>query len=129
MKKRIYISSAFAVLFFVFIIARLGYIVFSGAYTVSDSYNSYSIVIDTIEPNLYYSNNRKLTNNVTEKYALIKPNSKALAELQNSFDNADEIRKELKYGKPVLIKSESNDFKYIKAGRSLNFMLTHWEEC
>ena len=114
MKKRIYISSAFAVLFFVFIIARLGYIVFSGAYAVSDSYNSYSIVIDTIEPNLYYSNNRKLTNNVTEKYALIKPNSKALAELQNSFDNADEIRKELKYGKPVLIKSESNDFKYIK---------------
>ncbi len=122
MKKRVIISSVLAVTFFISIVLRLGYIIFSGAYPASDLHNSYSIIIDTIEPNLYYSNNRKLTNNVIEKYALLKPNAKTLKLLPQLFSDNNEIIEELKYGKPILKKTSVTipDIKYFNVTSTKN---------
>ncbi|MCR5208180.1 MAG: hypothetical protein K6C14_06875 [Eubacterium sp.] len=113
MKKRIVIASALFLMFFTALCVRVGYIALSKAYTAADSHNSYSLVIDTLEPNIYYSNYKKLTNNVSESYALLKPNTKTIAELPLLFDDYESVFDELKAGKPILKKTETAS-KYIK---------------
>lgn len=113
MKKRIFFSSVFVLLFMISLLSRIGYIIFSKSYTVSDTYNSYTITLDTLEPNIYYSNYTRLTNNVYKKYALLKPNAKTLAELPKLFDNTEEIISELRQGKPVLKEVENVKTDYI----------------
>ena len=114
MKRRIYISSVLFVLFFIAIAGRTAYISLGGAYKVSADYNSYSLLLDSVEPNIYYRNYKKLTNNINEQYALLKPNVKTLSELDEYFNNSDEVAKELKQGKPVLKKVNKTLNGYIE---------------
>lgn len=114
MRKRIIISSIITVVFIVGLIGRIGYIVFSNAYAVSDTYNSYIITLDSLEPNIYCNNYVRLTNNSAEKYALLKPNAKTISELQLLFSDTNEIIKELREGKPILKKCDYVKSDYIK---------------
>lgn len=123
MTKRIIISSVLTVVFLASLVARIGYIVFSNSYTVSDTYNSYLISLDSLEPNIYYSNYARLTNNSFEKYALLKPNAKTIAEIPLLFDNTDDIVKELSEGKPILKKCnyvKTNYIKFYNVTKSVN---------
>ncbi len=113
MKKRIIISAVFVTVFFASIITRLGYIALSGSFAVGETYNSYTLLIDSKSPNLYYHNYKRLTNNTYERYALLKPNAKTLAELPKLFNNTEEIINELKKGKPLLEKTDIESSEYI----------------
>lgn len=104
MKKRI-ISLTIAIsLFLAGMGGRIGYIIFSGAYTVSESYNSYALTIDSFAPTLYYRNADKMTNNKSYYIAVIRPNAKCLGELNKLFSNDEcqDIIEELKKGYPVI---------------------------
>lgn len=104
MKKRI-ISLTLAVsLFIAGIGGRIAYIIFSGAYTVSEGYNSYSLTIDTFPPTLYYRNADKMTNNKSYYVAVIRPNAECLSELNKLFNNSEcqKIIEELKKGYPII---------------------------
>lgn len=102
MRKRMLICVVTAVLFSLSLIVRTGYIATSGAYTVSEGYNSYSVLVDNLAPNLYYSNFTKMTNNKLTYLAVLKPSEKTLAILPKLFENTDEIIDELKKGKPIV---------------------------
>ena len=114
MKKRVYFSSALFILFFIALVGRISYISLGNSYNVSAEYNSYSLLLDSVEPNIYYKNYEKLTNNIYEQYALLKPNVKTLAELSYYFENPDEVAQELKQGKPVLKKVNKTLNGYIE---------------
>lgn len=118
MKKRI-ISLTIAIsLLITGIGGRIGYIIFSGAYTVSEGYNSYALTIDSFAPTLYYRSADKMTNNKSNYVAVIRPNAKCLGELNKLFSNEEcqNIIEELKKGYPVIraVDSEKrNRVKYI----------------
>lgn len=99
----IVIAAAFA-LAFSGIIGRMGYIAFSGDYTVSSGYNSYALTLDTLYPTVYDRNYIKLTNNSDTLKAVIRPNEKCLAELERlfSYEERSDIIKELREGYPVV---------------------------
>lgn len=117
MKKRI-VSLALIVAFLaVGLTGRIGYIIFSKTYTVSEGYNSYVLTIDTFAPTLYYEDFQRITNNTKQYAAVIRPNAKCVAELSKIFDSkrVKEITEELKKGYPVIINIEEKDkdgFKY-----------------
>lgn len=117
-KRFISLTVAITVLF-IALISRTGYIMLSGAYAVSDSYNSYTLIIDKLQPNIYYKNGSKLTNNKSSYVAVIRPNRECLFELNtiyNSNDKAD-IIDQLSKGYPVVVSIDSKyryKFKYIK---------------
>ncbi len=93
-------------LLFVGVIGRLGYIVFSGSYAVAQSYNSYSITIDTDETQLYYMNGERLNNNIDEISAVIRPVTNDLAAINIAYSEKDvkAITHELYSGYPVVHK-------------------------
>lgn len=104
MNKKIFTYSVCVLLLFSLLAGRIGYIIFSGAYLVSDSYNSYTLTIDTKLPNLFYDDGTLLTNNVENYVAVIRPQAQAIAEMTKLFDTAErnEINEDLKKGYPVL---------------------------
>lgn len=118
MHKRIIALTTSIVLLFVAIVGRIGYITMSGAYMVSDSYSSYSLVIDKLEPNMYYSNGTLINNNVKSNVLVIRPNAKCLSEMRGffSYNEQIQIRKDLEKGYPV-IKNVDKKYnpKYIQA--------------
>ncbi len=119
MKKRIISLILIVTILYSTAVGRIGYIIFSNFYTVSDGYNSYSLNIDKAAPTLYYSDSQKINNNKTSYIAVIRPNSKCLSELNSFFDNSQvkEITAELKKGYPIvrdIDSSQLTDTKYIK---------------
>lgn len=96
--------------------ARIGYIMFNGSYTVSDSYNSYSLTIEKPEFQLYYRNGEKLNNDLNGYVAVIRPNEKCIGELYKIFnyDKIQTIMKELSKGYPIVVELEDYiETKYI----------------
>ena len=91
------------------LVGRVAYITLSNNFAVADTYNSYSLTIDKLEPNLYYANGSKLTNNKSQLVAVIKPNEKCFAELGYLFEakEKDEIINELSNGYPIVKKIDS----------------------
>jgi cell division protein FtsI/penicillin-binding protein 2 len=104
MRKRIICLSIVVTLFITGICGRIGYIIFSGSYTVSEGYNSYVQTIDTLSPYLYYSNFSKMTNNENVYVAVIRPNAQCLNELNRLFNYTEcqNIIEELKQGYPIV---------------------------
>lgn len=103
MKKRIISFTIIISLLSTSIIGRTAYIMMFSDYTVAKGYNSYSIIIDRIEPTLYYSNGVRINNNNESFIALIRPNEKCIGELNKLFSNSErqEILEELKKGYPI----------------------------
>lgn len=104
MSKRVLSLSICIVLMFTGTVGRIGYIIFSKNYTVSTSYNHYSLSIDKKYPTIYYSNGVKATNNKPDYIAVIRPNQKCISELDKIFDSKEvkSIIEELKKGYPLL---------------------------
>lgn len=95
---------------------RCAYISLGNSYNVSDSYNSYTVNIGTLYTNIYDRTGRKLNNYETQKVAVIRPNEKALSELDKLFTESeiDEITEELKKGYPIVRQTDKDaDLKYI----------------
>lgn len=103
---------------FVITLGRIAYIMFSGEFAVSSTYNSYTLNIDKLNLTLYDCNLNKLTNNDIGYIAVIRPNEKCLSELNLIFDKDEckEIKDELSKGYPVLKKVGKKDYgcKYIQ---------------
>lgn len=117
MRKRIIVLTICFCFLFVTVVGRLGYLTLTDAYTVSDDYNSYSLVIDRKEPNIYYSNGDNINNNINRYVAIIRPNPKDIAELNKLFSHIEQqkILDELKLGYPVLREIDNKvKTKYIK---------------
>ena len=119
MKKRIICFISALMFLCVAVLGRIGYIVFGGEYTVSQSYNSYSLTVCEIPPTLYYSDMTKINNNKTVFYAVIRPNEKCIGELYSLFDyqKRNEIIEKLKKGYPIVEKLDTDtlpSLKYIK---------------
>jgi cell division protein FtsI/penicillin-binding protein 2 len=107
-----FISLGLAViLLFAAVLGRTGYIIFSNHYTVSDSYNSYSLTVDVNEPQLYYSDRSRINNNIPILRAVIRPTTSDLAEVSKIYDRdtANSIIRELKEGYPVVHEIPSKD--------------------
>lgn len=104
MPKRLSALCFLFVFVFVAIIGRFAYISLTKTYQVDESYNSYTLNIGTINTNIYDRAGKKINNNVTQYVAVIRPNEKALSELDKLFDDSEikEITKELSYGYPVI---------------------------
>ena len=100
------------------VIGRTGYIAFSNAYTVSQEYNSYSLVVAKRELQLYYRDGTKLNNNVVSYRAVIRPVTSDLSELQHCYskDEIAEITSELSKGYPIArnIKNDTTKLKTFK---------------
>lgn len=113
MTKRFISLTLVIVLAFMGIAGRVGYIMLSGSYAASDGYNSYTLVIDKLLPNLYYSNGSKITNNKFSYVAVIRPNRECLFELNDFYTQKEknEITDELSKGYPVVYKIGS-DYRY-----------------
>ncbi len=109
MKKRITAFALFLCFLLSVICGRIGYIMFSGNYAVSESYNSYTLTIDTLYPTIYDRDMVKLTNKTDALTAVIRPNEKCLAELDLLFDynERQDIINELKKGYPVIRKTDN----------------------
>lgn len=118
MSKR-FLSLAFTmVLIFVSICGRIGYVIFSDEYIVSDSYNSVVLDLETLSPTIYYRDFTKATNNKTSYALIIRPNGKCLYELKLLFDKNEQryIEKELQKGYPVVKTVDAKpNTKYIQA--------------
>lgn len=104
MSKRFVSLGVIISLLFCGVFGRVGFIIFSGAYAVSEDYNSYAVTVDVNEPQLYYSNSSKINNNIKTLKAVIRPTTNDLAEVSKIYDKsiAAEITKELKDGYPVV---------------------------
>ncbi len=85
------------------VLGRCAYISLDKSYTVSDSYNSYTLTLGTLYTNIYDRKGSRLNNCAKATVAVIPPNEKALAELEKLFsdDECKSIREELKKGIPV----------------------------
>ena len=117
MKKRLITLLVVFCFAFTVIVGRLGYIMFSGKYAVSSTYNSYTLTIDRLYPTIYDRNLKKLTNKSESLAAVIRPNEKCLSELELLFDSDErrEIIDELSQGYPMIRKIDNyNSCKYIK---------------
>ena len=119
MKKRFLINMVVTLLFLSSLVVRLGYLALADSVTVSDGYNSYSLLLDKKEPTLYYCNGEEINNNITDYIAVIRPNEKDVTELYYAFeyDERQEIIEELKAGKPIVKsvnKNDKNKLKHIK---------------
>ncbi|MCD7872263.1 MAG: hypothetical protein LUG21_02980 [Clostridiales bacterium] len=104
LNKRITALLSAVVFLFVFAFGRIGYIIFSGNYTVSSGYNSYGLTLSEMRETVYDCNMRKMNNNKNRLLAVIRPNEKCLAELKLLFSQPeiDEIMQELSKGYPVV---------------------------
>lgn len=109
MKKRLVTLLVTFCFAFAVIVGRLGYIIFSGKFAVSSTYNSYTLTIDRLYPTIYDRNNRKLTNKSEGLAAVIRPNEKCLSELELLFDSGErrEIIDELSQGYPMIRKIDN----------------------
>lgn len=119
MRKRIISLCICISLIFSILTGRIGYIIFSGNYNVLNGYNSYSVLIDNTELNLYYSNSNRINNNLYSYVAIIKPNEKCIGELIKAYSTNErkEIMQELKQGYPLVKSinpSKRKELKYIK---------------
>lgn len=117
MKKRLITIVVAAVFIFSSAIGRIAWIIFSGNYAVSSTYNSYTLTIDKLYPTVYDCNMDKITNNELGYAAIIRPNEKCLSELELLFNKEEiaRITNELSKGYPVIreIKNKA-DCKYIQ---------------
>lgn len=104
MTKRIISIICVFCLLFTGTIGRIGYIIFSGDYSVSLGYNSYTLTLGKLYPTIYDRNMNKITNKNNKYVAVIRPNEKCLSELEKlfSFKEIKEIKNELQKGYPVL---------------------------
>lgn len=96
---------------------RCAYITFANAYKVSDSYNSYTLKIGSLNTNIYDRAGRKINNNSKRYVAVIRPNEKCLNELEKLFTAEEilEITEELSQGYPVLREVDKKaNAQYIK---------------
>ena len=111
MTKRILSFSTAIVLAFTALCGRIGYIIFSGDFTVSDSYNSYSVTVDVNEPQLYYFDVSKINNNVKSYRAVIRPVTNDLSAINKVYSESEvaEITAELSEGYPVVKEINTND--------------------
>lgn len=123
MKKRF--VSLLLVFSFIFsvVVGRCAYVAFSGAYQVSDTYNSYSLEIGTLKPYIFDRRGNAL-NNISSTYvAVIRPNEKCLSELGVLFDASEiaKITQELSKGFPIIKEvSEKKETKYIQIFKRIN---------
>lgn len=114
MSKRIISILCVFCLLFTGALGRVGYIIFSGDYSVSIGYNSYTLNLGKLYPTIYDRNLDKITNKNNKYIAVIRPTEKCLSELENlfSFKEIKEIKKELQKGYPVI--KEINNYKTCK---------------
>ncbi len=114
MYKRIICILCVFCLLFTGTLGRVGYIIFSGEYSVSIGYNSYTLNLGKLYPTLYDRNLDKITNKNNKYIAVIRPTEKCLSELENlfSFKEIKEIKNELQKGYPVV--KEINNYKTCK---------------
>ena len=118
MKKRIITFSVLMFFLFSVIGGRIGFIIFSNNYTVSKSYNSYALTLETLYPDICYDDNSKITNNKEKYIAVLKPNEKTLSDLHNLFSSSEvyNISNQLSEGYPILKEIDNdkeNNAKYI----------------
>ena len=104
MLKRYIALSTVVVILLAGSVGRVGYIIFSGSYTASQGYNSYSVTVDVDEPQLYYRNGEKINNNVNGLTAVIRPVTNDLAALNKVYSTKQvkRITSELSQGYPVV---------------------------
>lgn len=117
MYKRVTAIAAAIVLLLTSTIGRIAYIIYSGDYTVSSGYNSYSLTVSRLYDTVYDCNMNKLNNNQKKLVAVIRPNEKCMSELNLLFTQKEiaEIAEELSDGKPII--KEINTYaatEYIK---------------
>ena len=126
MKKRFVSMLCVIAFLFVSICGRIAYIVFGNDYTVSESYNSYVLNLETLYPVIYYNNLEKLTDNKDKYAAVLRPNERTLTDLHNLFPSSqiNEITNELKAGYPLVKyvdESKIGNEKYIKTFRMSDY--------
>lgn len=92
------------VILFVGLCGRIGYISLGNDYAVSETQNTYCLKIDSILPTIYYRNMTKITNNVKNYVAVIRPTPKCISELDKLFSSTEisSITDELSKGYPII---------------------------
>lgn len=104
MSKRLVSLSCFFVFVFTAVIGRFAYISLTDAYQVDEGYNSYTVNIGVLNTNIYDRLGRKINNNQKKYAVVIRPNEKAMSELELIFsgDEIKSITNELSSGYPVV---------------------------
>ena len=123
MKKRL--TAMLFVFAFVFtsVIGRCAYVAFSSVYEVSDTYNSYTLIIGKLQPYIFDRAGNPLNNNTKTNIAIIRPNEKCLRELNKLFSSSEiaEITKELSQGYPIIKETDKRvDTDYIQFTERIN---------
>lgn len=108
MRKRVMILF-FTILFMLAAVGgRVGYLSLGYSAKVSDSYHSYSVLLDALEPNIYTDDGKLLTNNQTATCVVLRPNEATFAELHRicTGEELPAVVAELEKGYPIV--------KYVK---------------
>ncbi len=113
MLKKCVILSVAVIFMFAAVLGRIGYIIFSRDYLVSSGYNSYSVIVDTNETQLYYSDGSRLNNNDFYTVAVIRPETSDLSQLRYAFDEKEigKITSDLSEGYPVVYPVNTTETK------------------
>lgn len=121
MRKRITALTLIIVLMLAGLSGRIGQIIFSKKYVVSDSYNSVAITVDKKYTNIYYRDMSLATNNKNRYIAVIRPNSKSIMEAKQilSKEQYESTLEELSKGYPVAVELDS------KPATTLNNIIVH----
>ena len=100
--------SVTAVFLFTSCIGRVAYICFSKAYKVSDSYNSYTVLLAHADVNFYYRDDFRITNNAEKTVAVIRPTDRDIKECYRLFhgEKLNYILSSLSDGKPLVIETD-----------------------
>lgn len=118
MYKRVICFSISISIIMASLVVRTGFVSLGSNFQADSGYNSYSLKIDELEPQLYYSNGERLTNNKKEYVAVIKPNEKCIGELYKCFDynKSKEIINKLSKGYPLIVYLDKDySFEHIEA--------------
>jgi cell division protein FtsI/penicillin-binding protein 2 len=116
--KRAVILTLSIILLFTACVGRIAYLTLNKRSFVAEGYNSYSLTVDILQPNIYYSDFSKATNNSSVYYAVLRPGKKTVFELPLIFNESERenIIRELEEGKPIIkavSKSDISKTKYI----------------
>lgn len=104
MRKRVIILFFTVLFFFAALGGRVGYLSIGNTMKVSDSFHSYTVVLDYLEPNIYTADGKLLTNNKTEYCVVLRPNEATFSELHKLFtpEELPALVSELEKGYPLV---------------------------
>ena len=110
MKKKIVVLFVTVVFVFTGCAGRILYISSADSFKVADTYNSYTLTLDSAKPNIYFRDLSRITNDTFKRVAVIRPTDKDIKEVYRVFSGSKRMKilNDLQNKKPVVTDVDNN---------------------